>query len=67
MPKTLSELELGLYRQDATRYAVELRYRTPDDDAERAPVRGLASFDFDALIGLERDEYGWARCSSPTR
>ena len=58
MSKTTSELELGLHRQDASRYCVELQYRTPDDAAERAPVRGLASFDFGALAGEDRGAYG---------
>ena len=41
-----ADLEIGLYRQDANDYAVELHFRRPDDQADRAPVRGLARFDF---------------------
>lgn len=41
-----ANLEIGLYRHDADSYAVELRFRRPDDQADRAPQRGLARFDF---------------------
>ena len=58
MPRTVADLELGLHRQDASRHIVELRFHSPDDDAERAPVRGLALFDPTSLIGLDPEEYG---------
>jgi hypothetical protein len=57
---TYANLEIGLYRQDADSYAVELRFHRPDDQADRAPVRGLARFDFDDLreVILQPEIYG---------
>lgn len=54
------ELEIGLYRQEADSYAVELRFRRPDDAAQSQPVRGQARFDLAALRSqlLDRDAYG---------
>ena len=49
-PRTAyADLEIGLYRQDADSYTVELRFLRPDDQADRAPKLGLARFDFGDL------------------
>src|SRR4051794_18913247 len=53
-----ADLEIGLHRWDEGRYAVELRFRRPDDAVDLAPIRGLASFDFDALRFADLDVYG---------
>jgi hypothetical protein len=52
-PPPTAELEIGLPRLDANRYSVELRTRPPDSDADMAPVRGAASFDFEAIRAAE--------------
>lgn len=55
-----ADLEIGLYRYDADSYVVELRFRRPDDQADRAPQRGLARFDFADLRqhASQPDVYG---------
>jgi hypothetical protein len=50
-----AELEIGLWK-DIKGYAIELRYRDPDDDGEIAPVRGRAPIDPRALYALKHDE-----------
>ncbi len=45
----LPDLEIGLHRQDENNYTVEMRFKRPDDAAQREPVRGLARFDLNAL------------------
>src|SRR5687767_681636 len=52
------DLEIGLHRWDASRYAVELRSRRPDDDADIAPIRGLATIDPAALLAADDDAFG---------
>ncbi|MGP0065189.1 MAG: CHAT domain-containing protein [Isosphaeraceae bacterium] len=54
-PSPTAELEIGLYRLDANRYSVELRSRSPDNDADMAPVRGTTTFDFEKLRLAEWD------------
>ncbi|MFI5458294.1 MAG: CHAT domain-containing protein [Isosphaerales bacterium] len=54
-PSPTAELEIGLHRLDASRYSVELRSRPPDSDADMAPVRGVASFDLEAIRAAEWD------------
>lgn len=58
------ELEIGLYRQDEASYAVELRFKRPDDAAQRQPVRGLAQFDLAALRGQALDPAAYGRALS---
>ena len=55
-----ADLRIGLYRQDAESYAVELHFRRPDDQAERAPQRGVARFDVEDLRqhALQPEVYG---------
>jgi hypothetical protein len=43
------ELEIGLYHQDNQKYAVELRFRQPEDEADPSPVRGQMEIDFKKL------------------
>jgi CHAT domain/SIR2-like domain len=50
-----AELEISLHRWDAERYAVELRFRQPGNDAELAPVRGLTRFDLASLRASRLD------------
>ncbi|MBN2304998.1 MAG: CHAT domain-containing protein [Anaerolineae bacterium] len=54
------ELEIGLYREETDRYTVELRFRRPDDAAQRQPIRGQAQIDTAALRAqlLEPAVYG---------
>lgn len=47
------DLEIGLFRQEAGGYAVELRFRRPDDEADRAAVRGLTLIDTDELLAQQ--------------
>jgi hypothetical protein len=49
------DLEIGLYRQGAGSYAVELRFRRPDDETDRAPVRGVTSLDPKDLLEHQAD------------
>ena len=51
-PTPTAELEIGLHRLDANRYAVELRSRPPDSDADMAPVRGTTTFDIQNVQGI---------------
>ena len=51
-----ADLRIGLYRQDAESYAVELHFRRPDDQAERAPQRGVARFDGEAWHNLSTQD-----------
>jgi hypothetical protein len=55
-----AELEIGLYRQDAASYRIELRFSQPDDRADRPETSGVARFDLEALRQqqLDPDEYG---------
>jgi hypothetical protein len=58
-----AELEIGLHRQDADRYRLELRFNHPESDAEVRLTSGgpaLAQFDFDQLrdLALDDDAYG---------
>jgi hypothetical protein len=39
------EIEIGLERAEIHRYTVDCRFRNPEDEADRAPVRGSARFD----------------------
>jgi hypothetical protein len=63
-----AELEIGLSSLDqAGQYQVELRFDSPDDDAERTPVRGTAALDPTALVELEdspNNAYGVALAKS---
>jgi CHAT domain/SIR2-like domain len=56
-----SELEIGLSLDQAGEYRVELRFDTPDDDAERTPVRGPAPLDPEGLLELQLDPDGYGR------
>ncbi len=62
----LPDLEIGLHRQDENNYTVEMRFKRPDDAAQREPVRGLARFDLNALRqhALDRAAYGRALSAS---
>jgi hypothetical protein len=55
----VTDLEIGLHRWDAHRYAVDLRFRRSDSEADQAPVRGYAMIDLEAL-GEEGAGYGAA-------
>ena len=55
-----ADLEIGLHRWDAGRFAVELQFRRPDDEAEIAPIRGLASIDPAVLRAEVEESYGQA-------
>lgn len=50
-----AELEIGLHRAHADAYQVELRYSTPDSEAEFSPQRGEARIDTQALLGFLED------------
>jgi CHAT domain/SIR2-like domain len=50
-----TDLEIGLYHQDANSYGVDLRFRLPDDAAEPAPERGQARFNLAELAQLDLD------------
>jgi hypothetical protein len=60
MQDDYAELEIGFYHQDTERYAVELRFRQPGDEAEPTSERGEASIDFIGLrqASLDREAYG---------
>lgn len=57
-----AELEIGLYRQQGTVCAVELRFRLPEqyDQGAPEPLRGLAEFKAEKLdqLKLDAEEYG---------
>src|SRR6185436_12575509 len=55
-----TELEIGIRRQDADSYAVELRFNDPDSETSEPPELGLAHFDFLELQrqGLWPEAYG---------
>ena len=55
-----TDLEINLSRRDAESYAVEVRYSQPEDQADRPPERGSASFDFGELRkkALDTEAYG---------
>jgi hypothetical protein len=50
-----AELEIGLYPRDADSYTIELRYLDPDDEATRAPERGVVRFDLAQLRASRLD------------
>jgi hypothetical protein len=62
-PTPTAELEIGLHRLDANRYAVELRSRPPDSDADMAPVRGTTTFD---IQNVQAAEWGGAEAVGKT-
>ncbi|HEX8502234.1 MAG TPA: CHAT domain-containing protein [Pyrinomonadaceae bacterium] len=57
-----AELEVGLYRQQGTVYAVELRFQLPEqyDQGKHEARRGYAEFDAQKLdqLKLDPEEYG---------
>jgi CHAT domain/SIR2-like domain len=53
--KPTADLEIGLHRWDADNYAVELRFRRPEDDSDISPVRGYTQFDLTKLRELTRN------------
>src|SRR5438067_719123 len=56
-----ADVEIGLHRWNARNYAVELRYRQPDDANERVPVRGYVWFDFSGLEVQRLDSVAYGR------
>ena len=56
------ELEIGLSRCDTASYAVQVRFRDPDQEAEqRVDVRDTVRFDFEQLRELAVDPAGYGR------
>ncbi len=57
------ELEIGLSRCDAASYAVQVRFRDPDQEAEqRVDVKDPVRFDFEQLRELAVDPRATAGC-----
>jgi hypothetical protein len=56
-----SDLEIGIHRWDANRYAVELRFRLPDEDANIPPVRGYVQLDLKSFSEVENDMAAYSR------
>lgn len=48
-------MEVGLYRVEAERYQVELRFNDPASEAEIPPERGTAALDLGELLTLQAD------------
>ncbi len=56
------ELEIGLSRCDAASYAVQVRFRDPDQEAEqRVDVKDPVRFDFEQLRELTLDPTAYGR------
>jgi len=55
-----ADLEISLSRRDADNFTVEMRFSQPDDQADRPPERGEASFNFKELRAqaLDPTAYG---------
>lgn len=55
-----AEIELSFHNGQDGRYETELRFTDPECQVERAPIRGVAAFDAQALLASEcnPDEYG---------
>jgi len=49
------EFEIGLHRRDAASYAVEVRFRDPNQEAEQRAEAYPVRFDFEQLRGLAAD------------
>ncbi|MFN2197546.1 MAG: CHAT domain-containing protein [Anaerolineales bacterium] len=56
-----AELEIYLYPGSTGTHTVELRYNDPRDEAARAPVRGPAVFDLEALHSLRLNPEGYGK------
>src|SRR5947209_8701706 len=54
-------LEIGLHRWDAGRYAVELRAALPEDAGDLVPTRGLTQFRLDDLQAQALDPAAYGR------
>jgi hypothetical protein len=55
------ELEIGLHRRDAASYAVQVRFRDPDQEAEQRAEAYPVRFDFEQLRELAVDPAAYGR------
>jgi hypothetical protein len=50
-----ADLEIGLHHLEKSSYAIELRFTLSNDQAIPEPVKGVATFDFERLLGAMAD------------
>ena len=65
--KASADLEIGLHREDAGAYAIEMRFSQPDsgtDDRLESSTPPLARFDFEGLRALSLDAPAYGRLLS---
>ena len=60
--KASADLEIGLHLYYDESYTVELRFNSPDSDADIRSRAGTVRFDFDALRSHELDPAAYGRC-----
>ncbi|HKP53988.1 MAG TPA: CHAT domain-containing protein [Chloroflexia bacterium] len=59
-----ADLEIGLHHLEENSYAIELRFTVSNDQAFPDPVKGVATFDFERLLGATTDPITYGKLLS---